>query len=66
MLLSKALVKFPRCIVRVAHIEEFQAEQVQGMNGEPGLEKTFRVWLIYCTRRPRVTVIDVLECNRSK
>lgn len=46
MLLSKALVKFPGCVIRVAHIEEFKPEQVQRMNGEPGPERTHRVWLI--------------------
>ena len=40
MLLSKALVKFPECIIRVAHIEELKPEQVQRMNGEPGPERT--------------------------
>lgn len=43
MLLSKALVVFPGCIIWIAHIEEFKLEQVQRVNGEPGLERTHPV-----------------------
>lgn len=43
MLLSKALVPFPGYTIGVALIEEFRLEQVQRMNGEPGLERTHLV-----------------------
>lgn len=60
MQLSKALIKCCVCIRRVTDREEFEAEQVQRMNGEPDPERTggLAYWF---TRRPGVAVIDALE-----
>lgn len=65
MQLSKALIKCCVCIRRVTDREEFEAEQVQRMNGEPDPERTGSL-AYWFTRRPGVAVIDALVCTGSK